>query len=73
MSQKQTTYFDNAGNWGDAEGLLIFDTTEWIKDDFDTLDWATSSERRDVAKAINIYRQQHGAADLYTTEESSNE
>ena len=68
----RTTYFDNAGNYGDAEGLVIYDSTSWTSDDYATLDWATNAERGEVAKAINVYHQQQGkpAAVTHSTERS---
>lgn len=52
------TYIDNAGNYGDAEGLVIYDTTEWTTDDWDTLDWARLVERQAVAQLIDAYHEQ---------------
>lgn len=52
------TYIDNAGNYGDAEGLVIYDTTAWTSDDWDTLDWARLVERQAVAQLIDAYHEQ---------------
>lgn len=58
---RRTTYFDYEGNYGDATDLIIYDSTEWTADDYATLDWASQSERRAVAQAINVYHQQQRA------------
>ena len=52
------TYIDIEGNYGDAEGLLIYDSTSWTSEDFNTLDWATRSEKQAVAQLIDTYHEQ---------------
>lgn len=46
------TYFGLDGNYGDAVGLVIVDTTKFTADDFDAIDMAADSMRPYVALKI---------------------
>lgn len=47
-----THYFATDGNFGDAEGLVIVDTSEWDDDDWAAIDFAPDSDKARIAKAI---------------------
>ena len=46
-------YFAMDGNYGDARGMLMLDTTKWTDEDWDEIEEASDSERVGVAKIIN--------------------
>jgi hypothetical protein len=45
-------YVAQDGNYGDAEGMALIDTTGWDEDDFECLDSAPDGDR--ITTAINI-------------------
>jgi hypothetical protein len=51
------TYFAIDGNYGDAHGILVADTSTWTQDDWDRIEMAGDMERLAVAVDIaNQYR-----------------
>lgn len=48
----QVTYFAADGNYGDAEDILIVDTSAWSDEEVDAVSMATDSNRLDVARQI---------------------
>ncbi len=52
---KQTHYFAPDGNYGDATGIVIVDTTHFTEGDWDTI--AYSAEQYRVGAALEISRQ----------------
>ena len=50
------TYFDKYGQWGDADGLRVYDTSDWEPHDWELIDWATRGEVPRVA-ALNARRK----------------
>jgi hypothetical protein len=49
---KQSSYFAPDGNYGDAEGLLLLDTTDWSEDDWLAIEEAGDFNRTQVAQDI---------------------
>ena len=45
-------YFAEDGNFGSAEGLAIFDTTNWTEDDWMEIEQAGDHARVQVAREI---------------------
>lgn len=45
-------FFAEDGSWGSAEGIQIFDTSEWSEQDFAQLDNCSDDERISIAKQI---------------------
>lgn len=45
-------YFAVDGNYGDADGLVIVDTSDWDDDDWAAIDFARDSDKARIAKAI---------------------
>ena len=45
-------YFAEDGNYGDASGLLVLETTYWREIDWEILDAASDSQRCNVARLI---------------------
>ena len=52
------TYFGIDGNYGDATGLVVVDTSKFTARDFDTIDEAPDDERGFVA--LSIAREYQG-------------
>lgn len=48
----QVTYFAADGNYGDAEDILIIDTSTWSDDEIEAVSMATDSNRLSVASQI---------------------
>jgi hypothetical protein len=44
-----TTYFALDGNYGEAQGMVVIDTTKWSEDDWTQIEEASDSERAQVA------------------------
>ena len=44
-----TTYFALDGNYGEAQGMVVIDTTKWSEDDWTQIDEASDSERAQIA------------------------
>jgi hypothetical protein len=47
-----TTYFALDGNYGDADGIVIVDTSTWSEEDWQAIDEAGDSDRASVALAL---------------------
>jgi len=43
---ERLTYFSNDGNFGDAAGVTIIDTTDWADTDFEFVAKAVAGEKR---------------------------
>ena len=50
--QRSLTYFAPDGNYGDASGLTVIETTHWSEVDWDIMESASDSDRPEVAKVI---------------------
>jgi hypothetical protein len=60
-------YFAEDGNYGDAVGLLVLETTYWREIDWEILEAASDSQRVNVAKLITeSYEKPEDLAALYT-------
>ena len=46
------TYFAMDGNYGDAESIVIVDTSYWDDDDWAAIEFASNSERMEIARQI---------------------
>jgi len=49
-------YFAADGNYGDASGLVVVDTSEWTEADWVRIDEAMDDERPEIAEQINETR-----------------
>jgi len=49
------TYFAQDGNYGEAYGLIVLDTSVWSADDWEFVEAASDSTR--VSHAIRVARQ----------------
>lgn len=49
-------YFAKDGNYGDALGLVVVDTSEWTEQDWVLIDEAMDDERPEIAEQINETR-----------------
>jgi len=50
------TYFAADGNYGDATGMVIIDTTGWTDEDFAELDEASDGDRPREALIHNAFK-----------------
>lgn len=50
------TYFATDGNYGDAVGLTVIDTTGWTDIDFETFDAVLDHERVSLARLISEWK-----------------
>jgi hypothetical protein len=50
------TYFATDGNYGDASGLTIIDTTGWTSDDFEMFDVVRDEDRITLARLISEWK-----------------
>jgi hypothetical protein len=48
-TNNSTTYFALDGNYGEAHGMVVIDTTKWSEDDWTQIEEASDSERAQVA------------------------
>jgi hypothetical protein len=48
-TDNSTTYFALDGNYGEAQGMVVIDTTKWSEDDWTQIEEASDSERAQVA------------------------
>ena len=49
---KKATYFALDGNYGDADGIVIVDTSGWTEDDWTAIDEVGDSDRANLAYAL---------------------
>jgi hypothetical protein len=54
---EQLSYFAVDGSYGDAVGLTIIDTGDWVAEDFDLIEDASDSDRPEVARLISDWIQ----------------
>lgn len=47
-----TTYFATDGSYGDADDILVIDTSDWSDDEWDAVRECADSARHDVARQI---------------------
>jgi len=47
------TYFAMDGNYGDAEKILVVDTSTWDDDDWAAIEYAKDDERLEIARQID--------------------
>ena len=52
MKDREVQYFTEDGSYGSAKRLVRIVTTDWSDDDWQQVEEATDSERRNVAIAI---------------------
>ena len=50
--QRNLSYFAADGNYGDASGLTVIETTHWSEVDWDIMESASDADRPEVAKVI---------------------
>ena len=50
---ERLSYFALDGNYGDASGLTIIDTTDWTDADFDFVDAVDDESRPDFARLVS--------------------
>jgi hypothetical protein len=53
-TDNSTTYFALDGNYGEAQGMVVVDTTKWSEDDWTQIEEARDSERAQVALDLTI-------------------
>ena len=49
ITDNSSTYFALDGNYGEAQGMVVIDTTKWSEDDWTQIEEASDSERAQVA------------------------
>jgi hypothetical protein len=49
ITDNSSTYFALDGNYGEAQGMVVIDTTKWSEDDWTQIENAGDSERAQVA------------------------
>lgn len=47
-----TSYFAIDGNYGNADGIVIVDTSDWSEDDWSAVEMAGDADRASVAYAL---------------------
>lgn len=52
VTEQPVTYFASDGNYGPANGIVMFNTIPWSLDDWDDIDQASDRERVEVAEKI---------------------
>ncbi len=58
ITDNSSTYFALDGNYGEAQGMVVIDTTKWSEDDWTQIDEAGDSDRAQVALDLtNKYAQ----------------
>lgn len=48
-----TTYFAADGKYGDAENLIVIDTTDWTEDEWATIQYSPEKERAQIAQDLS--------------------
>ncbi len=46
-------YFATDGNYGNAENLIIIDTTDWTEDEWDIIDQSPENDRTKIAQQLS--------------------
>jgi len=46
-------YFATDGNYGNAENLVIIDTTDWTEDEWDIIDQSPENDRTKIAQQLS--------------------
>lgn len=49
---ENVAYFASDGSYGDADGIVLIDTTEWTAAEWEEIDGMTDSERYEFALAL---------------------
>lgn len=49
----QLSYFAKDGNYGNADGITVIDTTDWSDADFEMLDMVSDEDRPLAARTIS--------------------
>lgn len=49
----QLSYFAKDGNYGDADGITVVNTTEWTSEDFDLIEQASDEDRPLAARLVS--------------------
>ena len=49
---QNVAYFASDGNYGDANGIVLIDTSEWTEDEWEEIDGMTDSERYEFVLAL---------------------
>lgn len=52
------TYFAEDGSYGDAERLVVMDTSDWTDEDWEKIEEASDWERPTVAQDIAFYSKE---------------
>lgn len=50
---KSLSYFAKDGNYGDADGIIVVDTTEWSESDFEMVERASDENRPLAARTVS--------------------
>jgi hypothetical protein len=51
--QHMNHYFATDGNYGNAENLIIIDTTDWTEDEWDIIDQSPENDRTKIAQQLS--------------------
>ena len=49
---QNVAYFASDGSYGDADGIVLIDTSNWTEREWEEIDGMTDSERYDFALAL---------------------
>ena len=65
VKKRTLAYFALDGNYGEASGLVVMETTHWEKVDWDIIDATPDEHRASVAKLLTeSYENREALADL---------
>lgn len=54
-----TTYFASDGNFGDAEGMVMVDTTDWTEEEWEIIENARESDRAEIASQLSTPKNEN--------------
>jgi hypothetical protein len=71
VKPSNATYFALDGNYGDADGIVIVDTTGWSEEDWTAIDEVGDADRANLAYALaksDDLASSRGALEIYDKE-----
>ncbi len=53
IATQTKTYFASDGSYGDGSDIVVIDTTDWGSEEWEIIDEAPDSERREIALQLS--------------------
>ena len=66
--ERTVAYFAEDGNYGDADGMVVMETTFWNADDWDIIEQASDADRPVVARLLTESYEQDADDEFIKTQ-----